>query len=97
MPDSFGDVWRIVHLHLPDADPLLVQDWVRQAYREFCGTNAWSFLRKESALRFLDARALTATPTQYSTTVTSAALFLPADEGRQIRASGRPIYTILAY
>ena len=76
---------------------MLVQDWVRDAYREFCSTHVWSFQRKDAALRFQLARSVAATVTQYSPTVTSAGLFLAADAGRQLRVTNTPIYTIQTF
>lgn len=99
MPDTFIDTARRVRLHVPDAPFLLIQDWVRDAYRDFCNARQWSFLRKEAALRFNASRAVTVGVTQYSSTVTSAALFVAADAGRQFRigTQGAPVYSIATF
>jgi len=74
----------------------LVQTWVQQAYSELAGTRHWAWLRREYLLTTLDARSLSVTFTNLSKTITSAALFVSADAGRQIRVggSGTPTYTI---
>ena len=95
--DSFLDVVRRVQLHVPDAPLLLIEDWVRDAYRDFSASHVWSFQRKDAALRFRGSRTISATFTQYSPTVTSAGLFVPTDAGRQIRVTSTPVYTIAAY
>lgn len=92
--DTFLDCARRVLLRVPGAPLLLAEDWVVNAYRAFCAAHPWSFQRKDAALRFRVARSVACTVTQYSSTVTSAGLFLPADAGRQFRVTNTPIYTI---
>lgn len=92
---TFGDVWRKVKLHVPSAPPLLCRNWVQDAYRDLCDRRGWTFLVMEGQLVFADARTLTATVTLGSATVTSAALFVNGDAGRQFRVGSFPVYTIL--
>lgn len=94
---SFGQTWRLVQLHVPLAPSSLVQLWVQQAYNDLIGKRHWAFLRKEFLFTTQNARALSSvTLTQTSTAITSPALFLSSDVGRQIRVgtSGTPAYTI---
>lgn len=94
---TFGQTWRLVQLHVPLAPSSLVQLWVQQAYNDLIGKRHWAFLRKELLLRTQDARTLSsASFTQLSTGITSPALFVAGDAGRQIRigTTGTPAYTI---
>jgi hypothetical protein len=92
---TFGDVWRLVALHVPVAPLSLVQSWVQDAYDELAGRRHWSFLRVDTVLSTLASRSLTITFSQGSTAITSVALFLSTDAGRQIRVgTNGPIYTI---
>ena len=94
---TFGDIWRRVRLYIPDAPVLLVQAWVRDAYRELADQRGWGWLTIENQLVFGDARTLTVVTTLNSTTVTSAGLFVASDAGRQFRVGSFPIYTIAAF
>src|SRR5262245_40307573 len=92
---TFREVWGFVALHVPAAPNALVQSWVQDAYDQLVGRRHWSFLRKTSLLTTLDARSLTVTFTQGLTAITSAALFVSTDAGRQLRVgTNSPIYTI---
>jgi hypothetical protein len=95
---TFEDVWRRVLLHVPSASPFLAQDWVQQAYSEFCTRRNWSHLRAETTLRTKVAKTGTCTVTQDSLTVAGGTLlFAASDVGRQFRLSATiPIYTITA-
>jgi hypothetical protein len=86
----------LVQLHCPLAPASLVQTWVQQAYDELVGKRHWAWLRKEYLLTTLASRSLSVGFTQGSTAITSAALFVASDAGRQIRVgtSGTPTYTI---
>lgn len=86
----------LVQLHCPLAPASLAQTWVQQAYEELAGKRHWAWLRKELLLTTLASRSLSVTFTQGSTAITSAALFLSTDAGRQIRVgtTGTPTYTI---
>lgn len=96
MPDTFEDVWRRAALQLPGVDALLVRDWAQDAYLDACTRRGWSWLRKESAISTLASRTATVTFTQGSTAITSAALFVATDAGRQIRVDNLPAYTIVS-
>lgn len=93
---TFGDLWRLVQLHCPLAPASLAQTWVQQTYEEIAGKRHWAWLRKESLLTTLASRSIAVGVTQNSTAITSAALFVAADAGRQIRVggAGTPTYTI---
>lgn len=95
MSQSFGDVWRLVRLHCPQAPFALVRDWTQQAYELLCERRPWVWTMKETRLATLASRSFTVTFTQGSTAITSAALFLATDVGRQIRVGTFPIYTIV--
>jgi hypothetical protein len=95
---TFGDVWRKVRLECPLAGPLLLQTWSQDVYNVLTDRRPWAFLRKEATLTTLASRSLTVGVTQASTAVTSAALFVASDAGRQIRIGTTPsIYTIATF
>lgn len=73
-----------------------MQTWTQQAYEELAGKRHWAWLRREFLLTTLVSRDLDVTFTNASTAITSAALFLASDAGRQIRVglTGTPTYTI---
>lgn len=97
MPYTMGEIWRRVKLHCPLAGPLLIQDWVQRTYNSACERRGWSFLRYEGVLTIQTARTLTSVGvTLGSPAVTSAALFVTGDVGRQFRV-GTPVYTIIAF
>lgn len=92
---TYGDLWRLVALHVPKAPVSLVQSWVQTSYDDLVGRRHWSFLRKDAVLTTLAARSLTVTFTQGLTAITSVALFVSTDVGRQIRVgTNSPVYTI---
>lgn len=92
---TYGDVWRLVALHVPAAPTTLVQAWVQIAYDTLLGKRHWNWLRREVVLTTLAQRSIAITFTQNSTAITSAALFVASDAGRQLRAgSDQPVYTI---
>lgn len=84
----------MVRLHCPDAPPLLVRDWVQSAYARLTDYRPWSWTLRPGQLTWSDARTIAVTATIGSDEVTSAALFLPTDAGRQFRVGTYPIYTI---
>lgn len=93
--DVFEDAWRRARLQLSAVPPLLVRDWVQDAYTRACETRGWAFLRKEGSINILVARTVTVTFTQGSTTITSVGAFnTTTDPGRQIKVNSIPIYTI---
>jgi hypothetical protein len=97
---TFRDVWGVVALHCPLAPVGLVKNWVQTSYDDLNGRRHWAWLRTNSQLTTLAARALTITYIQGSTAITSVGGFVASDVGRQIRVGGTapqsnsPIYTI---
>lgn len=99
MPSStYSDCWRLVRLYCPAAPTFLAREWINVAYKQLTASRAWAFLRKDGVLQIAASRSLTSVGvTLGSPTVTSAALFLAADAGRQFRLSGGPIYTVQTF
>jgi hypothetical protein len=92
---TFGDVWRRVALQVPGAPASLCQEWVQSTYNTLLGTGHWAWLRATTVLTTQAQRTLALVNfTQGSTAITSAALFLTTDVGRQIRIPNQTIYTI---
>lgn len=58
--DTFTSIWNEVHSHSTSVDPLLVQSWVKNTWREIAEARTWSWLRKKSAL-FIQAPYSTGT------------------------------------
>lgn len=94
MPATFGSVWRMVRLHVPDAPPMLVRDWVQTAYAQITDFRPWSWTYEFGQIVWQDAEDLDVTVTNGSATVTSAALFTAGMQGRQFRVGTFPIYTV---
>ena len=98
MPDTFLQAWQRAAVLLPTVPSLLVRDWIHEGYLQLCQLEEWSHLRGESQLVIKAARSLAAVGvTEGSSTVTSAGLFLAADQGRQFRVSGRRVFTISTF
>lgn len=97
MPETFSTVWRRVRLSVPAAPVFLVQSWVNNTYRNLAQRRPWNWLLQDGQLVFQASRDLACTVTLGSTTVTSAALFVPGDLGRQFRVGNYPIYTVAGY
>lgn len=95
--DTFEGAWRKVLTYVPNCPPLLAQDWVRTAYRQVAVRRSWGFLRAESALTTQAARSIAVGVTFGDATVTSAALFVAGDVGRQFRVGTYPVYTIQTF
>jgi hypothetical protein len=92
---TFGDLWRLIALHVPAAPASLVQSWCQTSYDDLCGKRHWAFLRKDALITTLAQRSLSITFIQGSNAITSAAAFVATDAGRQVRAGANtPIYTI---
>lgn len=81
--ETFGDVWRMVKLHVPNASVFLARDWANTAWKELCGKRPWSFLRGDLQIQILAQRGVTCNLTVGSNIVTSAAGFVTTDESRQ--------------
>lgn len=97
MPVTFGDTWRKVRLHVPDAPFGLAREWTQHAYETLCERRPWNWLRVHAQMSVPAARNVTATFAANSLVVTSAAAFLATDVGLQIRAGNIPIYTIQTF
>src|SRR3972149_3909984 len=98
MPQTFGDVWRLVRLHCPAAPTFLVREWVNQAWKQAARSRSWGFLRGELDLRINAQRTLSVvTVTRASATVTSAGLFVAGGGGRQFRVASFPVYTVQTF
>lgn len=74
-----------------------MKEWTQHAYEDLVKRRPWGFTRVHAQLTLPAARNVTATFTVDSTAVTSAALFLATDVGRQIRVGNVPIYTIQTF
>lgn len=94
MPMSYGDVWRRVRLHAPNAPARLVQTWVMDTYRNLIDKRGWLFRTLSAQLPVLAARTITVTVTLGSDIVTSAGLFVSTDEGRCFSSGTYPLYQI---
>ncbi len=90
---TFGDVARLVRLHVPDAPATLAQEWVKTAYRRIADRRGWAWSVFQGEMVYTPARDVVVTATVGSRTVTSAGLFLPEDDGRQFRIGTFPVYT----
>lgn len=91
---TFGDVWRKVRLHAPSAGFGLAREWTQWAYEQVCDRRPWMWSMETATLEIQDARSIAVGVTQNSATVTSAALFVAGDAGRQFRVGTIPTYTI---
>lgn len=96
MSMTFEQVWREARLELPACPPLLIRSWAQTGFARICDSWGWAFLRSEGTLTMLASRSITATVTNGSTSVTSAAQFVASDAGRQFRVARLPIYTIIS-
>lgn len=91
---SFRDVVLGVQLQAPGAPPALLQKFCQDAYDELIGKRHWGWSRRTIVLTTLAQRTIAITFTQGSTAITSAALFVASDAGRQVRFGTDFIYTI---
>src|SRR5688572_20437319 len=97
MAQGYSEVVRTVRLYASTAPLFLVREWINDAYKTLTRSRNWSFLRGETDLLIAAARSLASVGvTLGSPTVTSAALFLPADLGRQFAVGTFPLYTVIA-
>jgi hypothetical protein len=95
--ETFEDIWRAVHAHSPLAPPLLCQDWVRQAYKDLCDHNPWSWLRSEAEMNTAASHAGTVTVTKNSTSVVGGTMtFVAGDQDRQFQIPKGPVYSIVS-
>lgn len=96
MSRTFEDVWRPARLEAPACPPLLIRSWAQEGFSRLCDSWGWAFLRSEGTLVTLASRDVACVITNGSATVTSAALFVSTDAGRQLRVGRLPIYTIIS-
>lgn len=94
MADTFESCWRRVLLSAPEVPVFLARQWIQDVYRELGQSRPFLWLKREVHLTVLASRSIEVTVTQGSTTVTSAALFVATDSGRQLRTT-LPIYSII--
>lgn len=87
-----------MRLYAPAAPAFLAREWVNTAYKQLLGKRRWGFLRGELILTINAARTISScVVTNGSATVTSAGLFLAADQGRQFQVATYPTYTIQSF
>jgi hypothetical protein len=91
---TFRGVWSSVMLHAPEVPASLAQKWAQDAYDKLIARRHWAWTRRQAVLTNLAPRSITVTFTQNSTAITSVALFVASDAGRQIRVGNGFIYTI---
>ena len=94
MPWTFEQAWRRVLLYVPALPTFLARDFVQQAYGRASEMRPWAWLRKDLLLTTLASRTIAITVTNGSLAITSAALFVASDAGRQLKVGALPIYTI---
>jgi hypothetical protein len=96
--DTFESIWNEVHGHSMAVDPLLVQSWVRDAWREIAESRTWSWLRRRYvqhvAAPYTDG-TVTCTPGDTAITFTGSIL-TDGMAGRQFRIGNGPIYDIVS-
>lgn len=98
MPATLGDVIREIQLTAAAVPPLLVRSWAFDAYAQLLSGSRWGWQRQQVTVRPAAARVLASiTLTPGSAAVTSAALFLAADAGKQLWiGAGEPLLSISA-
>jgi len=99
---TFGDAWRSAAAKLPGVPPLTVRSMAQDAWKALADARPWGWRRRQGGVRLAASRDLASVGvTADSPVVTSAALFVAADLGRQFRTqdtatgSGYPIYTVI--
>lgn len=96
MASTFGQVWRAAAGKHPGVPPLTVRSFAQNVWKALVDRRQWFWRRKQSGFRLEASRDLALVGvTANSPTVTSAALFLTTDLGRQFRVNGYPLYTII--
>lgn len=97
MPLTFEDIYAAALLRAPGVDPVLMREWVQDAYREACDHKMWSHQRTETAILVDDQKTGTVTVTKGSAVVAAGTMvFAATDVGRQFRQVSIPVYTIVA-
>lgn len=97
MPATFGDVIRECQLTAAAVPALLIRQWAFDAYAELLSGSRWGWQRETTEIRPTALRAAAIVLSPGSATVTSAALFLATDVGKQIRIAGEPLLFITAF
>lgn len=93
---TFGSVWRGAAAMCPGVPPLIVRGFAQDAWKAAADSRQWGWRRRQAGFRLEAARDLQAVGViAGSVNVTSAALFLVADLGRQFRVGSYPVYTIV--
>lgn len=101
--DTYGTVWKQLLLRVPQAPPLLAQDWVKNSFRRINERRLWSFDVAFQQMLFHDeVTAGTVTVTFNSNQVvgdaTAAAAWTAALVGRQFRLGlNYPILDVVAF
>lgn len=89
LANTYEAIWNEVHGHSMSVDPLLVQSWVRDTWREVAESRTWSWLRKRGLITIPAAYStgtVALTPGETRATFTGATLTLNMI-GRQFRVS----------
>lgn len=95
---TFAQAWNQAFLDVPAAGALQVRQWAQNAYKRLYDSRNWSWKIKRSAFLLDTAREPAAVGVSYgSATVTSAALFVAGDQGRQFRVGTYPVYNIVTF
>lgn len=97
MRDSFESIVGEVHGHSQAVDPLLVQSWVRDTWREIAESRTWSWLRRKTTMLVpapYSTGTVTLTPDSTTVPLTGGTVS-EAWIGRQFRrTTSDPIYDI---
>lgn len=94
MAATFGDVIREVQLLAASVPSPVVRQWAFDVYATLLSGSRWGWQRAVTRVTLAPARAVTATFTQGSDTVTSAAAFLATDVGKQILVGTDALLTV---
>lgn len=93
---TLGEVIAEVQLTAADVPPLLIRAWAKDVFAQLCAGSRWGWQLQIGTVRVPASRSLAAIGlTNGQTAITSAALFVAADAGRQIWLGvGEPVLTI---
>lgn len=95
---TFAEAWNQAFLDVPAAGALQVRQWAQNAYKRLFDARAWSWRIRRSAFLLEAAREPAAVGVTYgSANVSSAALFVAGDQGRQFRVGTYPVYNIVTF
>lgn len=99
MPNTAGQIARLVRLHCPQAPYFLVMSWLDEVYKDLAlHFSSWSFLRAETQIITNPAKAGNCTANFGSNQIQDVTIGITAsDLNRQFRTGQTsPIYTIIA-